>query len=305
MSSSPEGGPNAAMHEDLSWRVLVDGTLSGAANMARDHAVAAALRPGTGTVRFYRWSPATLSLGRNEPLTVGYRNLLRRHPWIGVVRRPTGGRAVIHDRELTYSVALPARAFGGPRRAYRKINEGMVEGLRGLGVDACLAAGTALPPDAGPCFLEAAEGEVVVGGRKLVGSAQVRIADAVLQHGSVLLVADQGPLLEGVGQNGGVPAGISADREGPGRGRPSGWNRGRVGGNGKSGNDLAVSSGSVTLSQVLGEAPSWEVLVNAFSRGFAHALGGSWRPGRLTSGERTLAAELEHRYGSAAWTQRR
>lgn len=249
--------------------------------MARDHAIAAGLPPGTGTVRFYRWSPATLSLGRNEPVTVGYRDFLRRRPGIGVVRRPTGGRAVIHDRELTYSVALPARAFGGPRGAYRKVHEGLVEGLRGLGVDARAAGGRVLPPDAGPCFVEPAGGEIVVRGRKLVGSAQVRIGGAVLQHGSVLLVADQRALL-----NGRAPA------EGPARSPAREGNGG-------------VSPGPVTLAEVLAETPSWERLVRAFGDGLARALGGEWRPGTLTEGERARAAELESRYASSEWTWRR
>ena len=182
------------MRPELSWRIVSDGARSGAANMARDHAIAEALRPGTGTVRFYGWSPATLSLGRNEPVGDAYRDFLRLHPEFGVVRRPTGGRAVIHDRELTYAVAVAARAFGGPRQAYCAVNDGLVRGLRRLGVDAVAAGGAALPPDAGPCFMAPAEGEVVVRGRKLVGSAQVRIGASVLQHGSVLLVADQAQL---------------------------------------------------------------------------------------------------------------
>ena len=269
------------METDLSWRIVSDGALSGAANMARDHALAQALRPGTGAVRFYRWLPATLSLGRNEPVTAGYRDFLRLHPEVGVVRRPTGGRAVIHDRELTYAVVLPARAFGGPRQAYRKVNGGLVEGLRLLGVEAVAAVGTALPPDAGPCFLEPAEGEVVVRGRKLVGSAQVRIGGAVLQHGSVLLVADQSPLLEGVRGDGAAA------------------------GNGSRGNHRDAPASAITLTEVLGEAPDWERLVAAFGRGFARALGGDWAPGGLTEEERRLASELEDRYGSAEWTWRR
>lgn len=273
--------------------------------MARDHAITAALRSGTGTVRFYRWSPATLSLGRNEPATEVYRGFLRRCPGIGVVRRPTGGRAVIHDRELTYAVALPARAFGGPRRAYRKVNEGLVEGLRRLGVAAGPAVGRALPPGAGPCFLEPADGELVVQGRKLVGSAQMRIGGAVLQHGSVLVMADQSPLLESPEGCGGVPAGISGGTEGSGSAAGGGWLGAPGGGSAKQANDLAVSAGPITLSQVLGEAPAWERLVDAFSVGFARTLGGSWRPGALTSGERALATELENRYRSAAWTWRR
>lgn len=270
------------MEPGLSWRIVSDGALSGAANMARDHALAQALRPGTGTVRFYRWSPATLSLGRNEPVTAGYRDFLRLHPEIDVVRRPTGGRAVIHDRELTYAAVLPARACGGPRQAYRKVNEGLVDGLRLLGVDAVAAAGKALPPDAGPCFLEPAEGEVVVRGRKLVGSAQVRIGGAVLQHGSVLLRSDQTALLEGMQGNGASTLG-----------------------NGSRGGQRDAPTHAITLTEVLGEAPGWERLVDAFSHGFARALGGDWAQGALTDEERTLATELQDRYGSATWTWRR
>ena len=294
------------MERDLSWRILVDEALPGATNMARDHAIAAELRPGTGTVRFYRWSPATLSLGRNEPVTVGYRDFLRLSPEMGVVRRPTGGRAVIHDRELTYAVVLPVRTFGGPRRAYRKVNEGLVEGLRRLGVDARAAAGRALPPDSGPCFLEPADGEVVVGGRKLVGSAQVRIGGAVLQHGSVLLVADQSPLF---GANPGKHVAAATGSPGEARGDRSNSGVGpgatTANGNGKHGNDLASRTRSVTLAEVLGENPSWEQLVNAFSLGLATALGGNWQSGTLTDHERELARELENRYASATWTWRR
>ena len=270
------------MEPGLSWRIVSDGARSGAANMARDHALAQALRPGTGTVRFYRWLPATLSLGRNEPFIPEYRDFLRLHPGVGVVRRPTGGRAVIHDRELTYAVVLPARACGGPRQAYRKVNEGLVEGLRLLGVDAVAAAGKALPPDAGPCFLEPAEGEVVVRGRKLVGSAQVRVGGAVLQHGSVLLGSDQTALLGGMQGDGAA-----------------------VRGNGGNGSHREASGGATTLEEVLGKAPQWQRLVDAFSHGFARALGGVWAPGTLTKEEQRLASELEDRYGSAAWTWRR
>jgi len=193
----PASAPSANGSGSLTWRVIVDEALPGSANMARDHALAACVRPGAGSVRFYQWAPATLSFGRNEPVTVGYRELLRRHPLMGVVRRPTGGRAVIHDGELTYSIAAPVRTFGALRLAYRKINEGLMEGLRRLGVDATGATGRSLPPDAGPCFLEPAEGEVVVAGRKLVGSAQARIGGALLQHGSLLLTADQEALFPG------------------------------------------------------------------------------------------------------------
>lgn len=271
----------------LHWRVLVDRALPGTTNMARDHALALLARPGEATVRFYRWAAATLSFGRNEPVTVGYRQLLRRSPGMEAVRRPTGGRAVIHDRELTYCVVLPVRAFGGLRAAYHKINHGLLRGLRRLGVDAGGATGPAAAPDSGPCFLEPAEGEVVVRGRKLVGSAQARIGEAILQHGSMLLVADQSALFAGTGARG--PGGNGAD---------SGRGTGIA--------PVSVAVGhSITLAEVLGEVPPWEGMVDAFERGFAAEFGGSWASGEMTREEIAMAAKLETKYGSPQWTWRR
>ncbi len=289
----------ASAHDDSGreWRVLVDGALAGTVNMARDHALAAALRPGAGTVRFYRWRAATLSLGRNEPFTVGYRELLRDRPQMEVVRRPTGGRAVIHDRELTYAVALPARAFGGPRRAYRKVSEGLVKGLRQLGVPAQMASGRSLPPDAGPCFREAAAGEVVVGGRKIVGSAQVRIGDALLQHGSLLLVADQEPLLARTAVGAGGVAGWRAEPGGSGAGEE--W-KGGMHAEARNG-----EAGAVTLAEVLPEVPAWDRLVEALAGALAGTLAGRWGRGEMTAEEMRLAAGLEQRYDSREWTWRR
>ena len=202
---------------------------------------------------------------------------------------------MLHDRELTYSVVLPDRAFGGPRRAYRRINEGLVDGLRRLGVDASAASGRALPPDAGPCFLEPADGEVTIGGRKVVGSAQARIGRAVLQHGSLLLVADQNPLFGGAG----AQAQCQVD---PCRATSAGDNRSQ---NGKNANGLEQELQSITLAEALGRIPSWTALVAALRAGLAHSLGGRWTEGRMTEREETVAADYEKRYGSSAWTWRR
>lgn len=260
------------------WRVLVDPPATGAVNMARDHALAKACAPGTGTLRFYRWDPPTLSFGRNEPVTVGYREILRSRRELGVVRRPTGGRAVIHDRELTYSIVFPARALGGLREAYAKINEGLVHGLRLLGVDARSAEGgdETPAPNAGPCFLGPVDGEVVVAGRKLVGSAQARVGSTVLQHGSLLLTADQSLLLA-------LGGGEHRERREPGEHR----------------------EGPITLVELLDVLPSWEEMVGALRDGFERSLGGVWEGGVLSDAEAVLAEGLERRYRSREWTWRR
>lgn len=278
------------------WRVLVDPPAAGAVNMARDHALAEACAPGTGTLRFYRWDPPTLSFGRNEPVTVGYREILRGRRELGVVRRPTGGRAVIHDRELTYSIVFPARALGGLREAYAKINEGLVHGLRLLGVDARSAEGgdETPAPNAGPCFLGPVDGEVVVAGRKLVGSAQARVGSAVLQHGSLLLTADQSLLLA----LGGGERGERGQRGERGEHRERGEWRER-----RERNERRERP--VTLVELLDVLPSWEEMVGALRDGFERSLGGVWEAGVLSDAEAVLAEGLERRYRSREWTWRR
>ena len=105
---------------------------------------------------------------------------------------------MLHARELTYAAVVPVRALGGPRDAYRWIHERLARALASLGVPAEIAPDPerATPVDGGPCFQVAAGGEVVVGGRKLVGSAQLRVGGALLQHGSILIGDDQGMLDE-------------------------------------------------------------------------------------------------------------
>ena len=177
----------------LTWHLCVDGALPGAVNMSRDHAFARSLVPGSAVLRLYRWKRPTLSLGRNEPARGHYQQEIFRRAGVDVVRRPTGGRAVLHWRELTYAVVMPVRSLGGPRAIHRWINERIVGALAMLGVAAEIAPDPrrALPLSAGPCFAAPAAGEVTAGGRKLVGSAQLRVGDALLQHGSILLADDQ------------------------------------------------------------------------------------------------------------------
>jgi lipoate-protein ligase A len=171
--------------------------------MARDHALASALPRGEAVLRLYRWDVPTLSLGRNEPAVGRVDPERAARLGVAIVRRPSGGRAVLHWRELTYAAVLPASAIK-PRDAYRWINSRLAAALASLGVRAEIAAasphGSGPRPDAGPCFQGAAEGEVEVGGRKLVGSAQVRVrgtnGDVLLQHGSILIDDDQWLLRE-------------------------------------------------------------------------------------------------------------
>jgi len=196
-------------------RLLVSPPAAGATNMAIDEALLRrAARAGETIVRVYTWARPTVSLGRNQPARGCYDLRLAQRRGIDFVRRPTGGRAILHHREITYSVAAPIATFGSLPESYRAINRLLLEALRTLGVGAEEAASpTRTPlPSLAPCFDVPVVGELVANGRKLVGSAQVRDGDAFLQHGSVLVDDDQQVLSELLvdGEPGSSPATLRA-----------------------------------------------------------------------------------------------
>lgn len=173
------------------WRVLLSPADDGARNMAVDHALLdRAARTGETVFRIYGWARPTLSLGMHERARLDPAVAAARG--IDVVRRPTGGRALLHHREVTYSVTAPVREIS-LRESYEAINAILLAALQRLGVPARLAErrGRPLAPDGAACFAEPNVGELVVDGRKLAGSAQRRDEHAFLQHGSILLGDDQ------------------------------------------------------------------------------------------------------------------
>jgi len=182
--------------EPAHWRLIIDGNLQGARNMARDLAMLEAVADGKAgpTVRLYGWDPPCLSLGHHQGLEAADLAFCRAEG-IDVVRRPTGGRALLHHLELTYAVVAPIGRGPLPRglqEAYRTICLALVRFVRALGVDAELTGGEVNlqlpnPKTAVPCFEAPAGGEVVVGGRKLIGSAMRAHGGAILQHGAILL----------------------------------------------------------------------------------------------------------------------
>jgi lipoate-protein ligase A len=178
------------MTHPLRWTLLLDAPAAGAWNMALDQALLEhAERTGVATLRLYAWEPATLSFGRNEPATRRYDRTAIERLGLPTVRRPTGGRAVWHDDEVTYAVAAPSEGFGNLRQAYHEIHAMLAEALAAIGAPVGLAGDRpAVGVGAGACFASAAGGEVVaLGGGKVVGSAQVRGERAFLQHGSIIL----------------------------------------------------------------------------------------------------------------------
>jgi lipoate-protein ligase A len=254
------------------WLVLLDEPASGPWNMALDAALLrAAEREGRCALRLYAWVPATLSFGRNEPALRRYDRDAIEARGLAVVRRPTGGRAVWHDREVTYAVAAPADAFGSLRATYHEIHAMLADALAGLGARVRLAADR--PADgvgAGACFASAAGGEVVAAsGGKVVGSAQVRGDGAFLQHGSVLLAAEQD-----------VVAGVTVG--------------------------TANAPSAVGLEALLAPGAASRVAVSAAIVRTAHARWGTpSAAGRLPAAIAAAARALTPGYADPAWTWRR
>jgi len=175
------------------WRFLDSGAADGVTNMATDVALLEhARRTGETTLRVYAWSRPTLSLGRHERARGLFAADVLEADGVDVVRRPTGGRALLHHREVTYSVTAPIGATS-QRESYEAINFLLLDALAVLGVAASEArpAQRPLRPEGAACFAEPGAGELVVDGAKLVGSAQLREDGAFLQHGSILLADDQ------------------------------------------------------------------------------------------------------------------
>jgi lipoate-protein ligase A len=165
----------------------------GWANMAIDMALLdRAEQQGERWLRLYRWDPHCLSFGRHEPATTRYDAHRISALGLDTVRRPTGGRAVWHAHELTYAVASASAPFGSCGNAYLEIHRLLAAALEDLGIEATLAprARTA-PLEAGCCFTSSVGGELIVDGRKVVGSAQLRQGSTLLQHGSILLQDQQ------------------------------------------------------------------------------------------------------------------
>jgi lipoate-protein ligase A len=158
--------------------------------MARDQALLdLAEREGMAVLRLYSWEPFCISFGRNEPALRRYDQQRIQALGLDTVRRPTGGRAVWHARELTYAVAAPLQLFGSLKAAYRDIHLMLSRAVQMLGAPATLAGpqGKTAALDSGACFASPAGGEVMVEGAKVIGSAQLQQGRAFLQHGSFLL----------------------------------------------------------------------------------------------------------------------
>ena len=243
--------------------------------MAVDECLMVGARTGHVTLRLYGWDPGCLSFGRNQTARGRYDGKRALRQGFDVVRRPTGGRSVFHHREITYSVTAPAGAWGGLREAYLKINRALAAGLRELGAPADVvreraAAAPSPRPTVRACFRDPLPGEVVAGGRKLIGSAQWRDGEALLQHGSLLLHNDQS-IVEDL----------------------------RIGGPGP------VEVPATGLADLVEPLPARADIAEALIDSFARELDLEATREDLSPAEATQARSLEEKYTDDAWTWRR
>ena len=252
--------------------------------MAIDEAISRAVAEGVAppTLRFYAWEPPCVSLGRNQPLAdLDLARIAARG--YHVVRRPTGGRAILHTDELTYSViASPEHPLmaGLVLDSYLRISEGLVAGLGLLGIHAAPAAGTARagPDVSAACFEVPSAYEIVAAGRKILGSAQARRARSVLQHGSLPLTGDLTRLVDC------LAFADEVQREAL---------------------RASLREHAATAETLAGRPISYDEAVEALTRGIAAALAIELIPAELTEQERIWAAELlRERYANPAWTAR-
>jgi lipoate-protein ligase A len=260
------------------FRLLVTEPMNGAANMALDEALLRSRlsKAGPPTVRFFAWRPPTISLGYGQPIDGSIDLDAAARMGIGLVRRPTGGSAILHegpDLELTYSVVGAAEDFFGADdllTTYRWIGTALAAGLNALGAAAEMVPVQPSSPAAMPafCFARTGSYELEAGGRKLVGSAQRRQGAAFLQHGSVMLSA--------------APERLR--RVFPAVADPLG--------------------GMTTLEAVLGWRPSFAETVEALASGFRRTHRIDLFPGAPDPDEAALAESLcREKYATDGWTR--
>lgn len=179
------------------WRYLPYTEHSGAENMAIDEAIMLGMAQGTQTtptLRFYGWNPPALSLGYSQSFAKEVSEQACQAAGIDIVRRPTGGRAVLHQYELTYSIIAPegdVHVKGTVVQSYLKISRALLRGFQALGIPAEMTAHGNKPTlGSAACFDAPSWYELVADDRKLVGSAQMRKRGILLQHGSIILHLD-------------------------------------------------------------------------------------------------------------------
>ncbi len=268
------------------WRLLWDeDPHPGPWNMAVDEALLHSVAAGASrpVLRVYAWEPPCLSLGVAQAFAEIDEPRLQARGW-DVVRRPTGGRAILHTDELTYSVVAPyqePRVQGDVLQAYRVLAQGLLAGLARLGLPARMEESRAAWQQGRTnpvCFHVPAVYEITVGGKKILGSAQARKVQGVLQHGTLPLWGDITRILDVLK----FPSEEAREAE-----------RARL------------RQRATTVEAALGRRVTWQEAAQALVEGFAEALDLVFEPQPLTEAERRRAEALvREKYGNPEWTRR-
>ena len=256
------------------WDLIIDEIpLDGSWNMAVDEHLFRSVQEGTRTfLRFYMWERPTLSLGNSQKFENVVDREACRQQGIDVVRRITGGKLVLHHKELTYCLCSSdadtfTETLGG---SYRMISEALVLGLKMMGIDATLAAATPshYARDFSLCFSAPAQNEIEVNGKKLIGSAQKRKGLYFLQHGSIPIEDDES-LLQKVSY-------FDKEKE---------------------------SIHMTSLQTVLNRKIHFNEAVKYLSQGFTEYFRINLKPRSLTESEKTAIEDLrQQKYGNLEWT---
>lgn len=282
----------------MEWRLIRDSYHTGFMNMAIDEAIMIAHREGLvpPTIRFYQWSPPAVSLGYFQDLKKEINVDVCQDMGIGIVRRPTGGKAVLHDKELTYSFIIKENhpvVNVSILETYKKISGGMIRGLSYLGITAELVPlrekfkSESLPKGEKSeihhsdfksiCFSVPSQYEVQVEGKKIVGSAQVRKREIVLQHGSLLIELDRDKLFSVFN----FPSAKIREK-------------------------LKTGFKATSLEEILKRKVNFSELSEILPRGFEEEFGARLVEGKLTEQEEKISKDLlENKYSTYEWNYER
>jgi len=266
------------------WRLLITPPARGAWNMAVDEAILQTAGSGQAlpTLRLYAWNPPCLSLGYAQPFADVDVERLNARGW-DVVRRATGGRAILHTDELTYSVTAPLAdplMQGTILESYQRLAQALVAGVRSLGIPVEMAEhAPATGAAKGPvCFEVPSAYEIVTGGKKLIGSAQARKKEGVLQHGTFPLVGDLTRITQAL---------FFADEQA------------------RAAAAEKLLKRATTAESVTGQQIAWETAAQAIVESFQQELGLCFERGELSGEEQSRAADLfQNKYAHPVWTER-
>lgn len=272
------------------WNFINTGSQDPYYNMAMDEALLNFVSRGEidPVIRFYTWDPATLSIGYFQILQKEIDIEKVKEKGFGLVRRQTGGRGVLHDKELTYSVIVPESHPNMPStitEAYRVISQGLLEGFKNLGFETYFAVPRSKEereklkqPRSSVCFDAPSWYELVVEGRKIAGSAQTRQKGVILQHGSILQDIDIDELFDMfIFKNDRLKAKMKE----------------------------AFVEKAVAINDISEKHITLEEMEQAFEEGFKTGLNIDFKPLKLSDQQMAEVKELEEKYRSDEWMYRK